>query len=318
MAALDTFSIPKRVLNVELNTAIMEGFVRGITPIIKPTEEEVKRALKVLGMDEETVCCAYCGEPADSWCPINTLVEPDGLITGYYYEIHNLVPTCTKCYHGRKFAPWREWIESDGDDSPKSRGIEGTERRIARLEKYEERYKPRKFDTRMISALPKWNQYWKNCRIIREMITESEDLGEQLAYKLKSRADKEIERQRADRQRDRKIALGIDDVRAMAEYYYTYFSQPDNDLDIDHFEERWSGVGFKMDYGESFVEEFTWDAFLKLDKLKEIIGNVCDVQQLGDAIYSEWRYITQVSNSHTEEETEWLLIALDRLIKISF
>ena len=318
MTALDTFSIPKRVLNVGLETAIMEGFVRGITPIIKPTEEEVVRALKVLGMNEETVCCAYCGEPADSWCPINTLVRDDGTITGYYYEIHNLVPTCSTCYHGRKFLPWREWIESDENDSPKSRGIEGTEQRIARLEKYENRYKPRLFETRSVSALDKWNRYWRNCRVIMELIEESEEIGEQIAYKLKARADKEIERQRADRMRDRKIALGIDEVNAMARYYREYFSQPGNDLDIDHFEERWSSVGFKMDYGESFVEEFTWDAFLKLDKLKEIIGSVCDVQQLGDAIYSEWRYITQVSNSHTDEETEWLLIALDRLIQIAF
>ena len=178
--------------------------------------------------------------------------------------------------------------------------------------------KPRLFDTRSVAALDKWNRYWRNCRVMRELVQESRDLGEQLAYKLKNRADKEIEKQRADRMRDRKIALGIDEVNAMARYYRDYFSQPGNDLDIDHFEERWESVGFKMDYGESFVDEFTWDAFLKLDKLKEIIGQVCDVQQLGDAIYSEWRYITQVSNSHTEEETEWLLIALDRLIKIAF
>ena len=318
MAALDAFSIPKRVLNVELETAIMEGFVRGVTPIIKPTEEEVVRALKVLGMNEETVCCAYCGEPMDSWCPINPLVTDDGLLTGYYYEIHNLVPTCTTCYHGRKHMPWREWIESDGNESPKSRGVEDLDTKIARLEKYETRYKPRLFDTRYISVLEKWNRYWRNCRVINELVEESRGIAEELSYRLKERADKEIERQRADRQRDRKIALGIDDVREMAEYYRTYFAQPGNDLDIDNFEERWSSLGFKMDYGESFVEEFTWDAFLKLDKLKEIIGKVCDVQQLGDAIYSEWRYITQVSNAHTEEETEWLLIALDRLIKISF
>ena len=318
MAALDTFSIPQKTTLSEHASSILVDFVRGVAPIIKPTEEEVVRALKVLGMDESTVCCAYCGDHADTWHPLNSLVTDDGLLTGYYYEIHNLVPTCTACNHSKGNKTWREWIESDAEGSPKSRGVADLDTKIARLEKYENRYKARLFDTRSVAALDKWNRYWRNCRVIGELVEESEELGEQIAYKLKSRADIEIERQRADRMRDRQIALGIDEVNAMARYYRDYFSQPGNDLDIAHFEERWSSVGFKMDYGESFVEEFTWDAFLKLDKLKEIIGKVCDVQQLGDAIYSEWRYITQVSNSYTEEETEWLLIALDRLIAISF
>ena len=318
MAALDTFSIPERATLDEHAPEVMDSFVRGVAPIIEPTEEEAVRALKVLGMTEETVRCAYCGEEMETWYPLNPLVDNEGLLTGYYYEIHNLVPTCSKCYHSKGRESWREWIESDVEGSPKTRGIADLDQKIARLEKYEERYKARKFDTRSVSSLNKWNTYWKNERLITEMIAESSQIGEELARKLKERAMKEIERQRADRQRDRKIALGIDDVNAMARYYREYFAQPGNDLDIDHFEERWSSVGFKMDYGESFVEEFTWDAFLKIDKLKEIIGSVCDVQQLGDAIFSEWRYITQVSNAHTEEETEWLLIALDRLIKISF
>jgi 5-methylcytosine-specific restriction endonuclease McrA len=70
--------------------------MNSIIPIIVPTNEQVKEALDILGMDHDSFHCAYCGATASEWDHLRPLVlnkKP----TGYISEIHNLVPACGKC-----------------------------------------------------------------------------------------------------------------------------------------------------------------------------------------------------------------------------
>ena len=63
MGYLDVFVMPKQVSITARSSSITNSFVNGIIPCINPTEEEVAAALSVLGMDEHSVVCAYCGDP---------------------------------------------------------------------------------------------------------------------------------------------------------------------------------------------------------------------------------------------------------------
>ncbi len=48
-------------------SSITNAFVNGIIPVIEPSEEEVDDVLNTLGMNRETICCAYCGDQYTEW-----------------------------------------------------------------------------------------------------------------------------------------------------------------------------------------------------------------------------------------------------------
>jgi len=74
-----------------------------------------------------------------------------------------------------------------------------------------------------------------------------------------------------------------------------------------------------MDVGESFIEQYSKDAFHKADTLERIINDVDSVDILCNGIYSKWRYITHWAESSllSEENKKWFLIALIRLAELT-
>jgi len=93
------------------SSSITNSFINSIIPIIVPTNEQVKEALEILGMDHDSFQCAYCGATASEWDHLRPLVlnkKP----TGYISEIHNLVPACGKCNQSKGNKPWHTWITS--------------------------------------------------------------------------------------------------------------------------------------------------------------------------------------------------------------
>ena len=316
VAALDSFSLPQRKTIAECSEVAANAYAKILAPSITPTEEEVARALGVLGMGEDGVVCAYCGAPAKDWHPLRPLVR-DRRPTGYFAEIHNLVPTCPECSRSKGDRPWREWIDGGEEGSPKARGVADLDARIARLEAYENTFTPRTIRYQSVMGTDVWEKYWEKCDVFGVLIHDSQELGAEIAARFQALAEERIEKRQQHDQRRLQIDAGLSAVNALAREYRALFAQPGTDLDADRFEERWSALGFKMDYGDSFVAAYTWDAFLSIDKLQEVIGGIDDVQLLGDAIYSEWRYITHVADTHAEEEIRWLLIALDRLISLT-
>lgn len=88
------------------------------------------------------------------------------------------------------------------------------------------------------------------------------------------------------------------------------------------FAEECFALDFVMDCGQSFTAAYPEaNVFYDYAHLEYIIDEVTDVQLLGSAIFSEWRYITHwsvgeslLSNAHRP----WFIIAFSRLAALTF
>jgi len=161
------------------SSSITNAFINSIIPVIAPSEEQVKKALSVLGMEKGDFQCSYCGAQASEWDHLRPLVI-DKKPTGYISEIHNLVPSCGKCNQSKGNKPWRTWMFSEARLSPKSRGIHNLEERAARLEAYENWEKPTKVDFVKIVGKEKWDRHWKNWEKIQESMREAQLLANEI------------------------------------------------------------------------------------------------------------------------------------------
>ena len=185
MAAMKkgVFSMPAPVTIMGRTSSITNAFVNGIIPVIEPSEEEIDEALKTLGMTQETVCCAYCGDPHTEWDHFRPLVVKK-CPTGYISEIHNLVPACSKCNQSKGNKEWRKWICSDAKLSPKTRRISDIEDRIKRLEAYEEKYVPIKLNFEMIVGKDLWALHWKNHKELHQVMKECQKTSNIIKEKI--------------------------------------------------------------------------------------------------------------------------------------
>ncbi len=165
-------------------SSITNAFVSGIIPVIKPTSDEIKQALDILQMDENSVVCAYCGDPCSEWDHFRPLIV-DKKPTGYISEIHNLVPSCGKCNQSKGNTYWKEWITGSAPQSPKTRGVPDLEKRIELLEKYEETFSPRVMDFESVVGSDLWNKHWENCKKLHSMINESQELSDRIKRIIK-------------------------------------------------------------------------------------------------------------------------------------
>ncbi|MBP5541987.1 MAG: ADP-ribosylglycohydrolase family protein [Bacteroidales bacterium] len=92
------------------------------------------------------------------------------------------------------------------------------------------------------------------------------------------------------------------------ESFYRFF----DDSEFSH--ECWV-LGFDMDCGSSFSETYGLDAWYEPDPLKACIDKVDDIQVIGNALFSKWRYYNHwESPSQADEKTkEWFLLLLHRM-----
>ena len=151
------------------SSSITNAFINSIVPTIEPTEDEVAEALSILGMDESSFSCSYCGDTASEWDHFRPLVK-DRKPTGYISEIHNLVPACGKCNQSKGNKDWKTWMLSDAALSPKSKGVADLDDRIARLEAYEDWGAASKLDFESLVGADDWGTHWANWeRVLGEM-----------------------------------------------------------------------------------------------------------------------------------------------------
>ena len=165
------------------SSSITNAFVNSIIPVIKPSEDEIKEALNILGMDPESFQCAYCGGTASEWDHLHPLVmnkQP----TGYISEIQNLVPTCGKCNQSKGNKEWRVWIQSKAKLSPRTRGIPNLLERITRLEKYELWRKPTKLNFTEMVGKDEWNKHWQNRQTILGLMKEAQEHAEKIKMSI--------------------------------------------------------------------------------------------------------------------------------------
>ncbi|HJF45725.1 hypothetical protein [Thermophilibacter provencensis] len=80
--------------------------------------------------------------------------------------------------------------------------------------------------------------------------------------------------------------------------------------------ERFEGLGFKMDCGRSY-EELYGLPLNDVHGLRSELSRMDDMQTLGDAAFSQCRYITHWAMGSCDEQVEWLKVALARLEEIA-
>ncbi len=179
MNYLSLFRMPTPMKITGRSSSITNSFINSIIPIITPTNEQVKEALEILGMDPDTFQCAYCGSNASEWDHLRPLVlnkKP----TGFISEIHNLVPACGKCNQSKGNKPWASWITSSAKLSPKSRGIKDLELRIERLTAYEKWQKPTIVDFEAVVGKTKWEQHWENWATVQKTMRQAQELATEI------------------------------------------------------------------------------------------------------------------------------------------
>lgn len=190
MSYLELFRMPTPMKITGRSSSITNAFINSIIPIIVPTEQQVQKALRVLGMDKETFQCSYCGATASEWDHLRPLVM-NKKPTGYISEIHNLVPSCGKCNQSKGNKAWRTWMFSDAKLSPKSRGVPNLEQRAARLEAYENWEAPTVVDFEAIVGEEKWNQHWANWENVQESMRKAQALANEINREV-ARAQTEL------------------------------------------------------------------------------------------------------------------------------
>jgi len=147
--------------------------------VFEPSNEEVKEALGILGMNYNSFQCAYCGAAASEWDHLRPLVinkKP----TGYVSEIQNLVPACGKCNQSKGNRPWDTWIVSPAKLSPKSRGIQDLEPRVFRLWDYEKWREPTVVDFEAAVGRFKWRRHWANWELVQNTMRQAQELASEI------------------------------------------------------------------------------------------------------------------------------------------
>ena len=76
-----------------------------------------------------------------------------------------------------------------------------------------------------------------------------------------------------------------------------------------------AALGFVMDCGKSFAAKYP-DAFMDNENLDRCIKEIDDLQLLGNAIYSKWRFY-QHWDVWAPWDIPWFLTALNRMAELS-
>ena len=179
MEYISLFRMPTPVKITGRSSTITNSFVNSIVPVIQPSNEQVKTALNILGMDHDSFECSYCGAEATEWDHLRPLVL-DKKPTGYISEIHNLVPSCGKCNQSKGNKPWATWLISDAKLSPKSKGVLDIDQRMQKLKEFENWEDPIKLDFESIVGTEKWTTHWRNCGDVQSIMRQAQELASEI------------------------------------------------------------------------------------------------------------------------------------------
>ena len=167
------------------SSSITNAFINAIIPIVSPTSEQICEALEVLELDALDVRCVYCGDPSTEWDHLNPLVK-DKKPTGYVSELANLVPACGKCNQSKGNKNWRSWMLGAANRSPNSRNIPDIDRKIARIESYQQKYRPSRHDFGAMIGEQLWTKHWDNWQRILDMMKEAQIVATEINTRIRN------------------------------------------------------------------------------------------------------------------------------------
>jgi len=177
MDYLDAFKMPTVMKITGRTSTITNAFVNAVIPVIYPTEQQVREALTILGMEADNLQCSYCGATCSEWDHLRPLVN-NQRPTGFVSEIQNLVPACGKCNQSKGNKDWKTWMFSDAKLSPKTKNIADLDIRSERLDDYENWKPPTCVDFDTIVGSDRWDQHWKNWQDIMNIMREAQTHAE--------------------------------------------------------------------------------------------------------------------------------------------
>ncbi|KRN28315.1 hypothetical protein IV38_GL001313 [Lactobacillus selangorensis] len=116
-----------------------------------------------------------------------------------------------------------------------------------------------------------------------------------------------------------------DKLEQFAEKWLAKFQaeQPDYIELVDHYlADDCQALGFEMDSGKAFCKQYgNGNAYADPDELDLIIATITDVNLLGVALYSRWRYFNHWAYSAKEiirpENRQWFVLILTRMLQLA-
>ena len=142
--------------------------------------------MEILELDVNDVRCVYCGDKTTEWDHLRPLVSKKKP-TGYISEIRNLVPACGKCNQSKGNKYWKDWINSDAKQSPKTRCIKELGKRIQRLERYERWGNVVPIDLAELVDRQLWERHWENCTTLHQQMQRCQQLAEKIKKQIEKR-----------------------------------------------------------------------------------------------------------------------------------
>ena len=103
------------------------------------------------------------------------------------------------------------------------------------------------------------------------------------------------------------------------------FSNPETSaaelLNNEEFPDACFRFGFQMDAGSAFCDKYSEEAFNDVTYLKQIVEDISNIELLGSAIFSKWRYYNHWAYSSEEindpEARAWFVCALSRMMTLA-
>ena len=181
------FKMPAPMSISGRSSSITAAFVSSIIPRIKPSDNEIITALKILGMSPDQVECVYCGENTTEWDHLRPLVN-NQTPTGFISEIRNLVPSCGKCNQSKGNKYWKDWIMGDANLSPKRQNIPDLPERIKRLEKYESWGNVEPLNLCSMVDGTVWEEHWANWQELLEAMAKAQSHAVKLRETIAEKA----------------------------------------------------------------------------------------------------------------------------------
>jgi 5-methylcytosine-specific restriction endonuclease McrA len=183
---LACFRMPGGFTITGRTTSIRNVFVAAIVPVIRPSIDEIRKALEILALDARDLRCSYCGDVATEWDHLRPLVK-DGKPTGYPSSIRNLVPSCGKCNQSKGKSDWKAWMLGVAPRAPSIRKIPDIAERIARLEKFEAWSECVPLKVEQLVSPKLWHQYYALQEDILQKMRDAQKLALEISREIKSR-----------------------------------------------------------------------------------------------------------------------------------
>ena len=111
--------IPPKTTITSRTSTITSQFARTKAPYLNPTPMQLNERYRQFGMNSITASCVYCGGVQTEWDHLFAIVD-DSKWTGYFTEINNLIPACSKCNQSRGKKPYADWMLSNAALSVKN------------------------------------------------------------------------------------------------------------------------------------------------------------------------------------------------------